>query len=1110
MSYSSIRTILLAIAMFMAMGLGLIPAPAKALSTTFAVAKYLCPWTNAPAAPDPGPCLNPSNQINQVIPGQPVFYLVTIVGNATPWTLTLAEIYPPGFAGNVQDVRCVQAGSTSSTPPVFTASNPLATSLGPIQIAAGQTLHCTMAGYFTASTATATDASNTVNLTAAGSGGATGTGTAKVTATVLTTATLPTDLSITKTASATSIALGGNVTYTLTISNAASGVPVYLGGFLQVADQLAIVPGSMALKATLIGPPVCTASVGADCVAAAPYANASPLSFAQVSSNPTNFWNVLARWRHAGSGSGSAGFLPAGGSMTLVYTLRIDGVATCSSTATGHGFKNFATFNLLGQPGATISELNPANNSTATSDAASRVDITTSVPTCPPDETNPNVTLTKVARNPLSLTTWPWGSSVTYDVTVTNNNSAVALTNVSLVDFVRLNYGDTAMVATLAVNPVCAPACGGASTGPQVISTNAGVVWNSSPIASVAAGGTITFPITIKYDMNSCAAQAHTDWRITNTIRVVFSTSSGSHWRDASADIPVSPPPLCDFKVTKTFHGGGAPTTLLFNTPYQYDVTFTNQAAAPRTIYTLRDSLRIDMPGYAVNMPLAYSYSCTGPSGLTGYSPQSPGFPALANGVALHTGNPVNGSPLIAMGGPVTFPAGATLTCTVNVVVQRPAPGDPNCMGTGAAGLQNTAMLFPSAGYNVNAGVPPVSSMWSSQRAPLPRCFNLTVNKAVNPPAALGTGPPLNYTITVTNNGDPISGLAAPNWLTLTDVFAGGYAPGTATVTVSNPAGSCGTLTTSLTTPNCELISNSGNPISLGIGNLATGQVIALTFPLAPPFTTENVRNDVAIQTQGTLTTDWYAREPNTLVNFKEVPITTPTTPSTGGALLKVCKVAGEGVEVGTPFDFTASAAGPGARRRVTVPAGPGPGGYCQIVGQYAVGTPVVLAETVRPGVEVSAIGVEGAAATLEPVADLPRGNVSLTLGPGVSEATFTNVGYGYIEICKSGEVTGMFHFTIDGRRFSVPAGACTPAIRLRAGMRQLVEVEAPGTAMLECQIWPADRESSCQPRERSMTFEVKAGGIATQTIVTIVNGPTRGPAPGQPPGLTPSPTPAR
>jgi hypothetical protein len=1071
-AYSSIRPVLWAIAVVTAVMLVLTPAPVKA-QTTFAVAKVLCPWTNAPQPPVPGPCLTPANQINQVVPGQPVFYLVTIVGNANPWTLTLNEIYPPGFAGNVQDIRCVDAGNSAI----------VATSLAPVSIMANQTLHCTIGGYFTASTATATDASNTVNLTATGPGGATGTGTAKVTATVLTTATLPTDLSITKTASVNAIPLGATVTYTMTISNAASGVPVYLGGFLRVADQLAILPGSMQLKATLVGPPpICTASTGAQCVDPAPFANASPLTINQPSSNPTSWWNVLARWRHA---AGNSGFLPPGGSMTLVYTLQIDGATTCSSNATGHGFKNFASFDLLGQPGATVAELNSANNGSDTSDAVARVDITTSVPTCPGGD-NPNVTVTKTARNPLNLTSWPWGSSVTYDITIVNN-SGVALTNLTMNDSAYSNYSDTTIGAEATTNP-CVPNCSSSIvTGPQLLGYSGPTLWYSNAVTSLADQSSITFPITIKYDMNSCQAQPHNDWSITNRIWVNFTTPSGNHNRWYTEKIDMAPPPLCDFKVTKTFQGGAPPATLHFNTPYQYDVTFTNQSAQATTIYTLADMLRVDAAGYAVSMPMTYSYSCTGPAGLTGYQAQSAGFPALASGNVQYTSTPVNGSPIMYMvGAPITFPAGATLTCTVNVVVQRPAPGDPNCMGTGAAGLQNTAMLFPSSGYYFGWGVPAVAALWADARAPLPRCYNLTVNKAVNPPAALGTGPPLAYTISVTNNGDPIAMLQSPDWLTLTDLFTGTYSPGAAN---TNPVNACGPLASDT----CQFITNSGNPISLGIKNLASGQAFDLTFPLAPPFTTENVRNDVAIQAQGTLATDWYAREPNTLVNFKEVPITNPASNAT--AMLKVCKVAGVGVKIGTRFDFTATAAGSG--RPVTVPAGPAPGGYCQIVGTYASGTPVVLAETVPPRHEVVAIEVLGAAAAHSPVVDIQSGSVGLTLDEGVSEATFTNVGHGYAEICKSGDVTGLFRFTLDGVPLEVPAGACTPAIELRAGMHRLVELDAAGTAMLSCAIWPKGRSLDCPAGGRTVSFEVRAGDLSTQSVVTVVNGPA-GPGYGQ------------
>lgn len=1089
MSYTFGRQIFWGFIIALAAMLAMTPTSAQAQGTTFGVDNNLCAWTNAPAAPDPTQCVPIAS--NQVIPGQPIFYRVTITGNANAWNVKLTESYEPGFASNVQDVRCVPKNATT---PVFVASNPLAVTLGPFPIAAGQDVHCTIAGFFTAGAGITTSAKNEVTLEAAGSAG-TGSGGKIVNATVLTTATLPTDLSITKTrTSPQAIALGGTVTFALTISNAAAppagnGQPVYLGAFLQVFDRLAKLPGSMDLMAKLTGPPTCTAQGGgASCLDPAPFPNPNPpqLTVSQTSTSPTNNWNPLAKWHYA---TGNSGFLPAGGSMTLTYTLQITGPG-CGNT-TGHGFRNFATFDLLGQMGTTVTESGPGPNSTDPSIDDSLVTITGAFQPCTgtgnSSGTDPAVTVTKkVVPTPSGST--PWNSSVTYEVTVTNNTGA-PLTNINLYDQVSSNFPDVPMIAQVLANPTCVPACGGATKGPKVIG-NAAIVWQSSNIASLPATpglNTITFPITIKYDMNSCAAQPRPNWSITNLILVTFSTPSGS--KVATAAVQMAQPPLCEFLVDKKFNGGSAPATLLFNTPYDYDVTFKNQSMSARTIYTLRDSLRIDTMGYATSMALAYRYSCTSPSvpPVTGFTPaQSAGYPALIGGPAdkvVYTTNPVNGTPLISMvGNAITFPGGGVLTCAVRVVVQRPMTGDPNCMASGAAGLQNAAMLFPGAAYNVNAGAP-ASGLWSERTARLPRCFSLPVNKEASPKAALGTGPPLAYTVTVTNNGDDaISGLSSPNWLTLTDVFAGAYAPGAATVTVTNPAGACGPAATA----NCELITASGSPIALGIKNLAKGQKIVLTYPLAPPFTTEKVRNDVTIATNGTLTTDWYPRE-DTLTSYNEVPITNPGTPSAGSAMLKVCKVAGEGVDVGTPFDFAATAAG--TTVSATVPAGPGPGGYCQIVGRYAPGTRVILSETGPRGYDVTAIAVTGSPTMPAPGVDRAGGKVDLMLGTGVTEATFTNFrGTGYAEICKAGDVRGMFHFSLDGRPLAVPAGACSPAIELKAGSHRLEERAAPGTAMQGCQIWPADRKYTCQPGTRSMTFEVKAGSVAMQTIVTVVN----------------------
>jgi len=71
--YNRIRLILWARIMIWATMLGMIPTSVTAQGTTFAPDKNLNPWTNAAGAPDPAPLLNLSNQMNQVVPGQPVF-----------------------------------------------------------------------------------------------------------------------------------------------------------------------------------------------------------------------------------------------------------------------------------------------------------------------------------------------------------------------------------------------------------------------------------------------------------------------------------------------------------------------------------------------------------------------------------------------------------------------------------------------------------------------------------------------------------------------------------------------------------------------------------------------------------------------------------------------------------------------------------------------------------------------------------------------------------------------------------------------------------------------------------------------------------------------------
>ncbi|MEA2827062.1 MAG: hypothetical protein QOG43_1501 [Actinomycetota bacterium] len=101
-------------------------------------------------------------------------------------------------------------------------------------------------------------------------------------------------------------------------------------------------------------------------------------------------------------------------------------------------------------------------------------------------------------------------------------------------------------------------------------------------------------------------------------------------------------------------------------------------------------------------------------------------------------------------------------------------------------------------------------------------------------------------------------------------------------------------------------------------------------------------------------------------------------------AILKICKVAGPGVAVGTNVAFTAGTVA------VTVPAGPPPGGTCAVAGWFPVATNVAVTESIPDGTEVSSITV-APADRLVGSPNLSGGSVVVRIGSGVVEATFTN-----------------------------------------------------------------------------------------------------------------------
>jgi hypothetical protein len=202
-------------------------------------------------------------------------------------------------------------------------------------------------------------------------------------------------------------------------------------------------------------------------------------------------------------------------------------------------------------------------------------------------------------------------------------------------------------------------------------------------------------------------------------------------------------------------------------------------------------------------------------------------------------------------------------------------------------------------------------------------------------------------------------------------------------------------------------------------------------------------------------------------------------TASTG--LLKICKVAGPGIAVGTPFTFTA-----GGNTVGPVPAGPPPGGTCVLGPSFPVGSTITVAETPIPtGDTVSNIVV---APPGQSTIHLGAGSVDVTIGTGVTEVTFTDKRTGYLEICKTGPVTGNFMVDPGGLGpFAVPAGACSPAIEVAAGPVIITELPSPGIVITASDTIPPGNQLGFN--FVTSTVNVVPGDISTMTIALITNG---------------------
>lgn len=156
----------------------------------------------------------------------------------------------------------------------------------------------------------------------------------------------------------------------------------------------------------------------------------------------------------------------------------------------------------------------------------------------------------------------------------------------------------------------------------------------------------------------------------------------------------------------------------------------------------------------------------------------------------------------------------------------------------------------------------------------------------------------------------------------------------------------------------------------------------------APPVSMEENRLDAVNFQAGTATIT--VLPPVSSGDKSTETIVTFTNYQAGPAQLKVCKIAGTNVKVGTPFNFTVT---PSTGTIPAVEAGPAAeGGFCiRVPGTYPVGSSVTVTETLpspNPYAD-PAVTVNGVATAPTKCNGSPC--VVAVIGSGVNEVTFTN-----------------------------------------------------------------------------------------------------------------------
>lgn len=900
------------LAILLVLGLGTI---AYAAGAKFTIDKKLCLGNPATLA-DPTQC----QESDPVPQGVPIYYMITVTNpwSQPPQTINLTDDLPNEFTQTSAALFCRDDANQPFSSNPYLVPNGFVT----INLAAAQTVHCFIPGTFTTDGKPKNEAE--------GKNGDNYQVKSDVTVNVPKTTPIAADLVIDKSVNPGTVDVSGGpqtVTYSITITNNGPG-DVDIGDYFKLYDVMSLLPNSVPLNVQFVSASCAAytatnaASTTTDCLD-----NSGP-QFA--SGGGSLFVGTMNQHNFFTWGFDNGGHITQGEKIVLTITVTVSAVddLKCVRDPAANGLANKAFFTLADKNNGALADANAANNT----DSAN-LSVTLPGFKVDPDCAKGQLKVTKKQINPPAGTQVAWGTPVTYEITIENVSlpaQQIDIEKHDLQDWVtegvntppfRRSPGKTYCDAAQSSAGQCSPFTP-APTNLNIAGQHnysyygeSNMGWDTNAKIKLPHGDKIVFNTTFIYDQPDCETVPATPKRpIINTARVTYKappfgapngTPDITQTQTYDAETLMEKVKPCQFRVTKQLISGG-PNVQFGGPPLIYKVTFTN-LDSPRKIGTLFDAARITIPGYATQLPFTSSWSCTPSSGVAGYGALSG---SVSAGLATHVGSGAQGSPaaVTTIGNNIFFPTGGSITCTVQIKVQRPPLNDKFCT-TADAYFENVAMMDVTHPFNTNITWPPTSGWlassmtnpvpqnrnWASVRSLLPKCWDAHINKtasvgglpAGSAPWTYPSNPnPVNYTISVTNDGDSPLGTptsSTPGWI-VQDKFAPPYSSGT------QQFGGCSPGTW------CWPIAPHNPKGQVGIRNLLSGQTGSWTvsqpggaYPVNPVVSNQDLRNCAWILPQGLQAgPGWYNNQLASVTGFG-CPSTSTSLCPPGGNPLVAC-----------------------------------------------------------------------------------------------------------------------------------------------------------------------------------------------------------------------------